>query len=113
MKVGPYDSIPAEPVKDATDVTIRWLITDKDGAPNFAMRLFEVAPGGGNELHTHAWEHEVFVIEGEGYVATEDTRTPLKPGDFVFVEPNKVHQFRNTGDKPMKFLCMIPHPRQG
>ncbi|MBI2953333.1 MAG: cupin domain-containing protein [Chloroflexi bacterium] len=109
MKIAPYDSVEPEPVKDATDVTIRWLITKKDGAPNFAMRIFEVGPGGGNQLHTHAWEHEVFIIEGEGYLGTPDEQIPFKAGHFVFVEPNKVHQFRNTGDKPMKFLCMIPN----
>ncbi len=36
----------------------------------------------------------------------------MKAGHFVYVEPNKVHQFRNTGDKPLKFLCLIPHPKK-
>ena len=28
------------------DLKVRWLISDKDGAKNFAMRLFEIKPGG-------------------------------------------------------------------
>jgi mannose-6-phosphate isomerase-like protein (cupin superfamily) len=31
----------------------------------------------------------------------------------VFVPPNQLHQFRNTGSGPMKFLCLIPHPLRG
>jgi mannose-6-phosphate isomerase-like protein (cupin superfamily) len=31
----------------------------------------------------------------------------------VFVPPNEVHQFRNTGSGPLKFLCLIPHPLRG
>jgi quercetin dioxygenase-like cupin family protein len=43
------------------------------GAPNFVMRLFEIDPDGYSPFHTHAWEHEVFVLEGEGTVLTEKT----------------------------------------
>jgi quercetin dioxygenase-like cupin family protein len=46
------------------------------------------------------------VIEG-------DTERPLKPGDVVLVAPNDVHQFRNTGTEPMRFLCLIPNSATG
>jgi quercetin dioxygenase-like cupin family protein len=49
------------------------LITKEMGAPNFVMRLFEIDPDGYSPFHTHAWEHEVFVLEGEGTVLTEKT----------------------------------------
>ena len=29
-------------------------------------------------------------------------------GDVVFVEPNVLHQFVNSGDEPFKFLCLVP-----
>ena len=34
---------------------------------------------------------------------------PLHAGDVAFVAPNELHQFRNTGETPLKFLCLIPH----
>jgi quercetin dioxygenase-like cupin family protein len=34
---------------------------------------------------------------------------PLQPGTVVFVAPNEVHQFRNTGAQMLRFLCLIPH----
>jgi quercetin dioxygenase-like cupin family protein len=48
MKITNFKNVTAEKVSDpaARGVTIRWLISHKDDAPNFAMRLFEVAPEG-------------------------------------------------------------------
>ena len=33
---------------------------------------------------------------------------PLRAGDVIYVAPDDVHQFRNTGTAEMKFLCMVP-----
>ncbi|MCD4651924.1 MAG: cupin, partial [Candidatus Cloacimonetes bacterium] len=60
MKVQPYADVTLEDVNvDGADkVKIRWLIAEKDKAANFAMRMFEVEPGGHTPYHQHAWEHE-------------------------------------------------------
>jgi len=110
MKILHCQDIAAEPVttEGAQGVTIRWLITKKDGAPGFAMRLFEIAPDGGTPLHDHGNEHEVFVLEGEGCVWREGREIPLKPGNAVFVPAGERHCFRNTGRSAFKFLCMVP-----
>jgi quercetin dioxygenase-like cupin family protein len=77
------------------------------------MRQFEVAPGGHTPKHSHGHEHEVFVLEGTGVVFDGSTDRPLKAGSVAFVPPHQVHQFRNTGSGPLKFLCLIPHPLRG
>ncbi len=92
----------------AEGVTIRWLITEKHGAPNFAMRHFEVAPGGHTPLHRHPWEHEVFVLCGTGTAMGGGREVPVRPGDFVFIPPNEEHQFNNDGDSCLAFICLIP-----
>jgi len=92
---------------------VRWLIGEKDSAPNFAMREFEVAPGGHTPKHFHDYEHEIYVVAGNGVVMEGDKERPLAPGDVVLVSPNDVHQFRNTGREPMKFLCLIPNSATG
>jgi len=91
------------------DTKVRWLISDKDGAKNFAMRLFEIQPGGYTPLHQHDWEHEVFVYEGEGETRDKKNRKPFKQGDVFFVPPMEWHQFVNKNDKPLKILCLIPY----
>lgn len=114
MKVIRPDEMAGQPVAEegAEGVSIRWLISKPEGAPNFAMRLFEVAPGGYTPLHTHAWEHEVFIAEGDAQVLTKDGPVAARAGDAVFVAPEDLHQFRNTGDGVMKMICLIPLPRE-
>ena len=111
MKVQNYQQVPSQEVdmEGATGCTVRWLVGQADGAPNFAMRQFEVARGGHTPRHSHPYEHEVFVLEGEGVVLEGDTEHPLRAGDVVFVKPDEVHQFRNTGDDNLKFLCLVPN----
>src|SRR5687767_14228247 len=70
-------------------VQIREMITSGDGAPTFAMRVFDVHPGAGTPFHAHAWEHEVYIISGTGRVKTEGKETPFKPGDSVYIAPHE------------------------
>jgi quercetin dioxygenase-like cupin family protein len=110
MKIVDYKEVKAEVVdfEDVKDVKVRWLISDKDKAPNFAMRLFEVGPGGYSPLHTHNWEHEVFILEGKGVATDGEKETRIKSGTVVYVAPEEKHQFKNTGFETLKFLCLIP-----
>lgn len=91
------------------DIKVRWLISKKDGAENFAMRLFEVKGGGCSPLHQHDWEHEVFILEGSGVAKSKTHEESFKQGDVFFVPPMEWHQFVNTGKKTLKFLCLVPY----
>lgn len=86
----------------------RILIGQADGAPNFCMRMFEIAPGGHTPRHTHAWEHEMFYHSGSGEVFGGGTWNPVGPGSVVLVEPNEEHQIRNTGSEPLVLICLVP-----
>jgi quercetin dioxygenase-like cupin family protein len=97
-----------EPTEDGIkDIKVRWLISKKDGAKNFAMRLFEIQPGGYSPLHQHDWEHEVFILEGIGTAKNKEYDRTFKEGDVFFIPPMEWHQFVNTGDKTLKFLCLV------
>jgi quercetin dioxygenase-like cupin family protein len=91
------------------DVKLRWLISETDGAKNFAMRLFEIQPDGYTPLHQHDWEHEVFVLEGEGIIKDKIKKEGFKEGDVFFIPPMEWHQFVNTTKETLKFLCLIPY----
>jgi quercetin dioxygenase-like cupin family protein len=109
MKIFPYTDVePQDANSGAEKVKVRWLITKKMGAPNFAMRLFEVGRGGCSPFHDHIWEHEVFILEGEGSIMTKEGPRKFKQGDVVFVLPNEKHQFRNEGKDVLRFLCLVP-----
>jgi len=113
MKLENYKDVQLEDVnvEGAKGTKIRWLISQKDNAPNFAMRMFEVEPHGNTPFHFHSWEHEVFCLEGEGKLVTEWGERPFKSGDAIFVDPNEKHQFKNSGDSVLKFLCVIPNDK--
>lgn len=115
MKVNHYEAVPQQPVEmeGSHGCSVRWLLGERDAAPNFAMRQFEVAPGGYTPRHSHPYEHEVFVLEGEGVVFENNQPHSLKAGDVVLVKPDEVHQFRNTGGSPLKFLCLVPNSATG
>lgn len=85
------------------------LIARQVSPPNFAMRLFDVAPGATTPYHQHPWEHEVFIVEGSGTLRTADNRQSFEAGQAVYVPPNDLHQFENTGSGSLKFICIIPN----
>lgn len=89
-------------------VTMRLMVGRADGAPNFSMRHFTVEPGGHTPHHSHDYEHEVFVVDGAGKVEKDGAQHDIAAGDVLFMPPNAVHQFVNTGSKPLKFLCLVP-----
>jgi quercetin dioxygenase-like cupin family protein len=90
------------------DVTMRLMVGRDDGAPTFSMRHFTVEPGGHTPRHEHNYEHEVYVVEGSGRTEYAGEMHDIRAGDVLFVEPNTVHQFVNTGTTPLKFLCLVP-----
>lgn len=104
---------PAQPMTmpGASGVTMRLMVGREDGAPTFAMRLFEVEPGGHTPCHSHNYEHEVLILEGTGQVASGhdgSTIRPVKQGHVVFIPANETHQFRNPGPAVLRFMCMVP-----
>jgi len=112
-KVIHYSDIKAKEFGPAAPgASIRVLIDDEhDGAPVYKLRMIEIVVGGNSPDHSHPYEHENFVVEGEGQVRIGDTWHDLKPGDVVFVPPGVRHQYRNAGKSTFKFLCGIPVDR--
>ena len=111
MLVKKIKDVPAEPVKmdGAENVNVRVLFGPKDGAPTFAMRLFELAPAGHTPYHEHPFEHEVIAMDGEILIVTENGKKSLSIGDIVMIMPGEKHQFRNISDsKPASFICLVP-----
>lgn len=111
MKHVHYTDIELETPKEEgiKDTKVRWVISKKDDAKNFAMRVFEIQPGGNTPLHQHDWEHEVFVLEGEGVAKDKTKEEKFRQGDIFFIPPMEWHQFVNTSDKILKFICLIPY----
>lgn len=90
-------------------MTARFALTRDDGAPRYALRIMEFAPGGHTSLHAHAEEHEFYFIEGEPAIVDGAGReTRLARGDAVYVAPYEAHQLLNVGEGQMRVVCTIP-----
>src|ERR1043165_3155766 len=113
MNVKTLTEIEQKPVEmpGATKTKMRMLVGPADGANNFHMRHFEVEPGGFTPHHQHDYEHEILILEGRGTAQSEQGERAFQAGDVIWVAPNERHQFRNTGDQPLEFICLIPAPR--
>ena len=109
-KVVHFDAIPAKAFgPEAPGTAIRVLISDAtDGAPVYNLRMIEVEPDGHTPDHAHPYEHENFVLEGEGEVMMAGRIYPIAAGSVILVPPDVRHQYRNTGGTLLRFLCSVP-----
>ncbi len=94
----------------ASEVQMQTLCGPDDGCPNFAMRKFSLAPGGFTPMHKHDFEHEVYILAGEGSVYGNGKHQKISAGDVLYMPANEPHQFKtDAGAKsPLEFLCMVP-----
>ncbi len=97
------------PERDMKGVSIRWLIGAAEKAPNFALRYFEVEPGGWTSLDQHAHDHGVMVLKGRGRVRLGESEFEVAFGDVVYIPPCEVHQLKCVGSESLGFLCIIPN----
>jgi quercetin dioxygenase-like cupin family protein len=110
MIVGRYDERVEKKVTQygSTGTTIRWLINRDNGARTFAMRRFEVQPGGEIPLHKHEADHEIYILSGEGVAFSSEQEAAIKADTYLYISPNEEHGYRNTGNAPLVFICVIP-----
>lgn len=108
MKVMNYKDAELKSEKAARGAGIRWLLSERDGETGMAMRVIEIEAGGQTPDHAHSWEHQVFMLKGEGRVIVEGETRAIAPGAAIFVAPGENHTFHNDSDETMEFVCMIP-----
>jgi quercetin dioxygenase-like cupin family protein len=101
-------------IKDAKELktphgkSIKWLLSKENGVPNFEMRYFEVTRDSAPSEDRHPWEHEVFVVRGEGQIKSGGVERTVRFGDAIYIPPNEMHQFSNFEEEPLGFICIIP-----
>jgi quercetin dioxygenase-like cupin family protein len=103
------EDISYEPVAAAEGLSKGVLLDESDGAPNFAMRRFELEPGAEVPRHTNAVEHEQYVLAGEYVVGIGDEERVVSPGDALLIPAGVEHWYRNEGGEPGAFLCAVPN----
>lgn len=103
------DSVAPEPIDAAEGLHKAVLIDDSDGAPHFSLRRFVLEPGANVPEHTNTVEHEQYVLAGEYVVGIGDEEYTVGPGDALLIPAGTVHWYRNDGEQPGEFLCIVPN----
>ena len=106
MKIISYKEVESKEVEGSSKLKIKWL--NNDGSENFAVRHCEIGSGGFSPYHKHSWEHEIFVLEGEGLAISDKESKPISAGDSISIPSDEVHQIKNTSKMPLRILCIIP-----
>lgn len=88
--------------------TMAIMVGRDDGAPNFALRQIHVESGGHTPRHSHDYEHEVFVVSGNGTILLDGKENPIRGGDVIYVPANELHQFKAAENDELRFLCLVP-----
>lgn len=110
MLVRRADQMPGKKVEmeGVKNIQMRLLLGTADGAPNFAIRHFEIAQGGHSPRHQHPYEHGVQILKGTGTVEVDGKFHQLQPGDTLFVNPGVLHQFSADRGDSLEFICIVP-----
>ena len=100
-----------KPIQELPGVVKREVVCADKGAPNYCMRVFDLEPGSSTPSHAHPWEHEIYILSGEGVAMSVQGEIPLKKDSCVFVPPNEHHYFKNNSQKNLRMICVIPADR--
>jgi S-methyl-1-thioxylulose 5-phosphate methylthiotransferase len=88
----------------------RYVLADQLPAA-YALRYFELEPGGYSSLEKHAHIHLVIALRGVGKALVGDAVVDLEPFDAVYVPPMTAHRWINEGTEPFGFLCPVDAER--
>ncbi|HTX09485.1 MAG TPA: cupin domain-containing protein [Solirubrobacteraceae bacterium] len=83
------------------------LIGEPEGAREYRMRYFEVAPGGRTARERHAHDHGVMIVAGRARVTLGDQVHEVGEGDVVYVPGNELHCFETLGPDALGFVCVV------
>jgi len=106
MIVSSYQETKA--VQELPGVVKREVVCADKGAPNFCMRVFDIEPGSSTPSHEHPWEHEIYILSGQGVAVSEQGEIPIAKDSCIFVPPDEHHCFINNGSEILRIICVIP-----
>jgi len=114
MIIKNLSDVPSFELKGIEHVKKRIVIGPTDGSQEIILRYFSLEAGGATPHHAHNFPHLVKVESGQGMVTDEKGNAhQLQQGDYVYVNDNETHQFKNTGTETFEFICIVPKRGEG
>jgi quercetin dioxygenase-like cupin family protein len=105
-------------MNEVKGISIRWLSKsghDRDGQPEYGLRLFTARPGGEIPVHSHFYVQTMYIVSGQFECWRFDPETDellqtvvCGPGDSIYVPSMEPHGMRNISEEESgTFLCCI------
>jgi len=114
MNIKKLSDAPAFDVSGIAHVKKRIVIGPSDGSKEIVLRYFSIEPGGETPYHAHTFPHLAKIEAGRGAIIDGNAKThQLEKGDYVYINDNEIHQFKNTGSEPFEFMCIVPGRGEG
>ena len=101
-KIMKIEEIPVVQRGDGVETTL--LVGKERCGSGFTSGLTRFPAAKEVPIHSHNCDEQVTLLEGEGEVEIDGTRTPVKQYDTTFVPAGKPHRFVNVGKNPMLIL---------
>jgi len=82
------------------------LIGDKTHATPVTQFIGEI-PQSRAAHHRHLYEETITILSGEGFMWTDNTKTPVRPGDTIFLPLKQAHSLECTTSGGMRLLGLF------
>ncbi len=57
--------------------------------------------------HRHLYEETITILDGEGFMWTDETKTPVRPGDTIFLPLKQMHSLECTSAGGMRLIGLF------
>lgn len=92
-------------------ISVKMMIDSDLGADLSTMFMVQYVPGGFAGAHDHPLEEAYLILEGMVEARFDGNPYTLGPGDVAWAGVGCVHEFRNIGDGPVRWLeTQAPQP---
>lgn len=94
MKIIEIDSIPSEKRSGGIfigTVESKSLVSESTGAIDLKLDIITFPPGVRNKPHRHTYDQVLYILAGEGIVATENEQKIVTPGVAVLIPREELH----------------------
>jgi len=93
--------------------SVAWMLLTPEtvGSKNMDLGILRLERNNKTKPNIHPSSEEMFyVLTGRGRIIVENESADIEPGLAIYIPPNVVHIFENTGTEPIVFLLMHAPP---
>ncbi len=105
---GKIEALPLLNTGEEDQITKRVVFGPGKFWEDHVMRVFTVKPGAASPFHSHDWPHYVIFLRGKAAGKIDGVTVNLEKGDYAYVPPDVDHNFSNSGDEDLVFICIVP-----